>query len=81
MTESWKKDEARRIMEEVHQGICDPYMNGKMLVKKILRMRYYWIAVETDFIDFVKCCHDCQTYANLNHVPPSEHKCDWKDSS
>ena len=32
-----KKDEAKRIMDEVHQGICGPHMNGKMLAKKILR--------------------------------------------
>ena len=54
-----KKDEVERILEEVHQGICGPYMNGKMLAKKILRMGYYWITMETDCIDFVKSCHDC----------------------
>ena len=26
--------------------------------------------METDCVDFVKSCHDCQTHANLNHVPP-----------
>ena len=59
-------------MEEVHQGICDPHMNGRMLAKKILRMWYYWNTMETDCVDYVKSCHDCQTHANLNHVPPSE---------
>ena len=28
--------------------------------------------METDCVDFVKSCHNCQTHANLNHVPPSE---------
>ena len=28
--------------------------------------------METDCVDYVKSCHDCQTHANLNHVPPSE---------
>ena len=32
-------------------------MNGRMLA---------------NYVDFVKSCHDCQTYANLNHVPPSK---------
>ena len=27
---------------------------------------------ETDYVDFVKSCHDYQIHANLNHVPPSE---------
>ena len=67
-----KKEEAERVMEEVHQGICGPHMNGRMFTKKILRIGYYWRTMETDCVDFVKNCHDCQTHANLNYVPPSE---------
>ena len=47
-------------------------MNGRMLAKKILRIGYYWNTMETDCVDFMKSCHDCQTHTNLNHVPPSE---------
>ena len=36
-----KKEEVERAMEEVHQGICGPHINGRMLAKKILRMEYY----------------------------------------
>ena len=67
-----KKEEAKKVMEEVHQGICGPHMNGRMLAKKILKMGYYWNMMETDCVDYVKSCHDYQTHANLNHVPPSE---------
>ena len=28
--------------------------------------------METNCVDYVKSCHDCQTHANLNHVQPSE---------
>ena len=28
--------------------------------------------MEIDCVDFVNSFHDCQTHANLNHVPPSE---------
>jgi len=37
-----KKEEAEKVMEEVHQGICGPHINGRMLAKKILRMGCYW---------------------------------------
>ena len=67
-----KKEEAKRVVEEVHQGICGPHMNGRMLAKKILRMGYLWNTMETDCVDYVKSCHDCQMHANLNHVLPSE---------
>ena len=43
-----------------------------MLAKKILKIGYYWNMMETDCVDFLKSCHDYQTYVNLNHVPPSE---------
>jgi len=67
-----KKEEAMRVMDEVHQGVCSPHMNGRMLAKEVLRMGYYSNTMETNYMDFVKSCHDYQTHANLNHVPPSE---------
>ena len=67
-----KKGKAKKVMEEIHQGICGPHMNGRMLAKKILRIGYHWNTIETDCVDFMKSCHDCQTHANLNHLPPSE---------
>ena len=67
-----KKEEAKKVMEEVQQGICGRHMNGRMLAKKILRIGYYWNMMETDCVDYVKSCHDCQTYTNLNHASPSE---------
>ena len=59
-------------MEEVHQGIYGPHMNGRMLAKKILRIGYYWNTMEIDYVDYVKSFHDCQTHTNQNHVPLSE---------
>ena len=67
-----KREEAERVMEEVHQGICGPHMNGIMLAKKILMIGHYWHTMETDYVDYVKSFHDCQTHTNLNHVPPSK---------
>ena len=67
-----KKGEAERVMEEFHQGICGPHINGRTLAKKILRMGYYWNTMETNCVNFLRSCHNCQKHANLNHVPPSE---------
>ena len=36
-----KREDVERVMEEAHQGICGPHMNGRLLAKKILRMGYY----------------------------------------
>ena len=59
-----KKEEAERVMEEVHQGICGPHMNGRMLAKKILKIGYLWNTMEIDCVDYVKSCHNCQTHTN-----------------
>ena len=67
-----KIEEAEKVIKEIYQGIYGPHMNGGMLAKKILRIGYYWNTMEIDCVDFVKSFHDCQTHANLNHVPPSE---------
>ena len=67
-----RKEEVKRVMEEVHQGICGPHMNGRMLAKNILRIGYYWNTMETGCVDFMKSCQECQTHVNLNHVPLSE---------
>ncbi|KAH7834736.1 hypothetical protein Vadar_019075 [Vaccinium darrowii] len=64
--------EATTIMEEIHEGVCGPHMNGMMLAKKILRQGYYWSTMETECVQYVRQCHKCQIHANLMHVPPSE---------
>ena len=53
-----KKEEAEKVVEEIHQGIYGPQMNGRMLAKKILRIGYYWNTMETNCVDIVKSCHD-----------------------
>ncbi|XP_070045070.1 uncharacterized protein [Nicotiana tomentosiformis] len=49
--------EAEWIMSEVCSGVCGPYMNGYVLAKKILRVRYYWLTMEQVYFSFVLKCH------------------------
>ncbi|KAL3739299.1 hypothetical protein ACJRO7_020671 [Eucalyptus globulus] len=42
--------EATQIMQEVHEEVCGPHMNGHMLAKKIMRLGYYWLTLEGDCI-------------------------------
>ncbi|XP_074265703.1 uncharacterized protein LOC141588149 [Silene latifolia] len=41
---------AKKVMEEVHEGECGPYMSGPMMAKKIMCLGYYWKSMETDCI-------------------------------
>ena len=67
-----RKEEADRIMVEVHRGVCGPHMSGLNLSRKIIRQGFYWITMETDCARMVKHCHNCQAHGNLNHLPPTE---------
>ncbi|XP_070015917.1 uncharacterized protein [Nicotiana sylvestris] len=64
--------EASRLLEEIHTGICGPYMNGFVLAKKILWAGYFWMTMETDCIQYVQKCHRCQIHVDTIKVPPSD---------
>ena len=61
-----------RVMREVHVGVCGPHMGGHMLARKIMRIDYFWLTMETDCCHFVQRCLECQIDGDLIHVPPSE---------
>ncbi|XP_070004782.1 uncharacterized protein [Nicotiana sylvestris] len=64
--------EASKLLEIVHAGTCGPYMNGFILDKKILRAGYFWMTMETDCIQYVHKCFQCQVHADMIEVPPNE---------
>ena len=66
------KDEAQKLMEEVHEGVCGPRMNETLLAKKLVRQGYFWLMMEADCQNFMKKCHNCQTYGNVSHLPSIE---------
>ncbi|XP_056175787.1 uncharacterized protein LOC130140444 [Syzygium oleosum] len=40
---------ANQLMREIHEGECGPNMNGYLLAKKIMRLGYFWMAMEADW--------------------------------
>ncbi|XP_070029191.1 uncharacterized protein [Nicotiana sylvestris] len=48
--------EASILLEEIYAGICGLHMNGFVLDKKILRIGYFWMTIETNCIrDRIVC--------------------------
>ena len=43
-----------------------------MLTRKIMRIGYFWLTMETNCCQFVQRCRECQMHGDLIHVPPSE---------
>lgn len=66
---SVKEDEAKYIMEEVHQGICRDHTGLRSLVSKITRTGYFWLTMQKDTREFVVRCDKCQRFGNIQHVP------------
>ncbi|KAA3481527.1 reverse transcriptase [Gossypium australe] len=63
--------EAKKILEEVHEGVCGTHANGFIMARQIMRFGYYWSTMEGDCISYANKCHKCQIYGDKIHVPPS----------
>ena len=64
--------EANLLMQEIHEGECGPHMNGHLLARKIMRLGYYWMTMESDCNRHVRSCHQCQVYGDRINAPPNE---------
>ncbi|XP_052883613.1 uncharacterized protein LOC128292736 [Gossypium arboreum] len=42
--------EAKKILEEVHEGVCGMHANGFTMARQIMRFGYYWTTMEGDCI-------------------------------
>jgi hypothetical protein len=60
--------DARKVLREVHEGICSTYANGHMIASKIQRAGYFWMTLEKDYIDYVR---RCQVFSDKVNAPPA----------
>ncbi|XP_030461335.1 uncharacterized protein LOC115681508 [Syzygium oleosum] len=54
--------EANRLMREIHEGEYGSHMNGHLLARKIMRLGYFWMAMEADYI---RHWIEANSYANV----------------
>ncbi|KAK2356123.1 hypothetical protein QL285_093478 [Trifolium repens] len=62
-------EEAKGILEEVHEGSCGSHIGARALAGKILRAGFYWPEVHRDATRYVQTCDKCQRFANLHYAP------------
>ena len=65
-------EDARRLLEEIHEGVCGNHSGGRILAHKALTVGYYWPYMMTKAREYVKRCDKCQRFAPLKHQP-AEH--------
>ncbi|XP_015970880.1 uncharacterized protein LOC107494337 [Arachis duranensis] len=63
------KDEAREVMDEVHEGVCRNHIRGRAFAAKISRTGYYWPTIKRDCIAKVKACDKCQKHEAISTKP------------
>jgi len=63
-------EESRRIMLELHEGICGSHIGGRALLLRILRAGYFWPTMRKDCIEHVKHCDQCQRQGDIHRAPP-----------
>ena len=64
-------DEVKKIVHEIHEGVCGTHASGNVMARQIMRAGYFWMTLENDCIIYVRKCHKCQIYADKIHVPPT----------
>ena len=52
-------EQGNRILQEIHEGICDNHTGGQSLAYNALRQGYFWPTMRTDAIDFARKCDKC----------------------
>lgn len=66
------KPEGDMLIKEIHEGYFGTHVNGYVMARKILRVGYYWLNMESSCFNYVQKCHKCQIYIdkmNLSLAP------------
>jgi hypothetical protein len=50
------QEEAKGILEEIHEGSCGSHIGARSLAAKILRAGFYWPELHSDAARYVKTC-------------------------
>ncbi|KAL5563203.1 hypothetical protein UlMin_032950 [Ulmus minor] len=66
------EDQAKYVLQEVHEGVCGNHSSGRALAHKVLRQGYYWPTIQADSLAFVQKCDKCQRFSTIPHQPPEE---------
>ena len=64
------KEEATRIMVELHEGICWSHVEGRALMLRVLRAGFFWPTMRNDSMEYVRRCEQCQKNADWARASP-----------
>jgi ribonuclease HI len=62
------QEEAKRMMSEVHDGLCRAHQSAYRMKWLIRKTGYYWPTMLKDCFEYYKGCQDCQKFGNIQRV-------------
>ncbi|XP_074283537.1 uncharacterized protein LOC141608085 [Silene latifolia] len=62
-----ESDEAKQVLQEIHDGQCGNHKGGRSLASKILKTGYYWPTLKADCLEYCSKCEACQIHAPIIH--------------
>jgi hypothetical protein len=65
------QEEAKRMMSEVHDGLCGAHQSAYRMKWVIRKNGCYWPTMLEDCFEYYKGCQDCQKFGNIQRVPAS----------
>ena len=63
------EEEAKYILEEIHEGVCRDHAGPRSLVSKVIKTGYFWPTMQVDAKELVKKCDKCQRFGNVQRLP------------
>ena len=63
------EEEAKYILEEIHEGVCRDPAGPRSLVSKVIRTGYFWPTMQVDARELIKKCDQCQRFGNVQRLP------------
>jgi hypothetical protein len=71
LLECLNQEEAKKMMSEVHEGLCGAHQSAYRMKWIIRRTGYFWPTMLEDCFEYYKGCQECQRFGNIQRVPAS----------
>ena len=62
-------EDGRKMLLDIHDGICGQHAAPRDLVGKVFRHGFYWPTAIANIWDLTKTCKGCQYYTKQSHLP------------
>jgi ribonuclease HI len=64
-------EEAKKMMSEVHNGLCGTHQSAYRMKWVIRHIGWYWPTMLEDCFEYYKGCQECQKFGNIQRAPAS----------